>query len=88
MGPRDWQRHLRDDVARVDAGTVELVRSFGVEIVSSGDLIQLFEATWDDEQQAMHLAAAVHTNSAYAEAWQFIAKRVRTVGYVRETDVQ
>ncbi len=75
-------------IARVDAGTIELVRSLGVEIVSSGDLIQRFEATWDDEQWAMHLAAAVHTNSAYEAAWQFIAKRVRTVGSVRETDVQ
>jgi len=81
-------RNANPYVARVDAGTVELVRSFAAEILSSGDLIQLFEATWDDEQQAMHLAAAVHTNSAYAEAWQFIARRVRTVGYVRETDVQ
>ena len=81
-------RNANPYVARVDAGTVELVRSCGMEIVSSGDLIQLFEATWDDEQQAMHLAAAVHTNSAYAEAWQFIARRVRVVGYVRETDVQ
>src|SRR5262245_8030862 len=75
-------------VSRVDAGTLELVRSFGAEIVSSGDLIQLFEATWDDEQIAMHLAAAVHTNAAYAEAWQYIAKRIRSVGHVRETDVQ
>jgi len=31
-------------VSRVDAGTMELVRSFGVEVVSTGDLIQLFEA--------------------------------------------
>jgi Xaa-Pro aminopeptidase len=75
-------------VARVDAGTVELVRSFGVEVVSSGDLIQMFEATLDDEQIASHLAAAVHTNSAYSEAWQFIANRIRLVGYARETDVQ
>jgi Xaa-Pro aminopeptidase len=75
-------------VSRVDAGTVELVRGFGVEIVSSGDLVQQFEATWDDEQIAMHLAAAVHTNSAYAAAWDFIAKRIRTVGNVRETAVQ
>src|SRR5687767_6971888 len=37
-------------VSRVDAGTVELVRSFGPEVDSSGDLIQLFEATWDAEQ--------------------------------------
>jgi Xaa-Pro dipeptidase len=75
-------------VARIDAGTIELVRSFGVEIVSSGDLIQRFEATWDDEQWQMHLAAAAYTNSAYDEAWQFIAKRIRIVGNVRETDVQ
>ena len=75
-------------VSRIDAGTIELVRSFGVEIVSSGDLIQRFEATWDDEQWQMHLAAAVHTNSAYEMAWRLIAERVRTRGSVRETEVQ
>ena len=44
-------------VSRVDAGTIELVRGCGVEIVSSGDLIQQFEATWDDEQWQMHQEA-------------------------------
>jgi Xaa-Pro aminopeptidase len=75
-------------VSRIDAGTIELVRSFSVEIVSSGDLVQRFEATWDDEQWQMHLAAAVHTNSAYDLAWRLIAERVRTQGSVRETEVQ
>jgi Xaa-Pro aminopeptidase len=75
-------------ISRVDAGTIELVRARGVDIVSSGDLIQEFEATWDDEQWAMHLAAAACTNSAYSQAWEFIAKRVRIVGSVRETEVQ
>ena len=41
-------------VSRVDAGTIELVRGCGVEVVSSGDLIQQFEATWDDDQWKMH----------------------------------
>ncbi len=45
-------------VSRVDAGTVELVRSFGVEVVSSADLVQRFEAVWTPEQAASHLAAA------------------------------
>ena len=36
-------------VAKVDAGTVDLVREQGVQVVSSGDLISVFEATWDDE---------------------------------------
>src|SRR5579884_2485878 len=48
-------RNANPYVSRVDAGTVELVRSFGVEIVPSGDLIQQFEACWDDDQWAMHL---------------------------------
>src|SRR5579872_1144349 len=36
-------------VARVDAGTIELVRQLGIEVVSSGDLIQRFAANWDGD---------------------------------------
>ena len=45
-------------ISRVDAGTVEAVRELGVEIVSSGDLVQRFEATWTAAQLASHRAAA------------------------------
>ncbi len=45
-------------VSRVDAGTAEAIRKRGVEIVSSGDLVQQFEATWSAEQLALHRAAA------------------------------
>jgi Xaa-Pro dipeptidase len=75
-------------ISRVDSGTVELVRSFGVDVVSSGDLIQLFESAWDDDQERSHFEAAVHTDSAYARAWRFIAERVRKDGAVDERDVQ
>jgi Xaa-Pro aminopeptidase len=74
-------------VARVDAGTVELVRSLGVEPVSSGDLVQSFEATWDDEQWAMHLEAARHTRTAFDRAFAFIGQRVAADGSVRESTV-
>lgn len=74
-------------IAKVDAGTVELVKSFGVEPLPSGDLIQLFEATWDDEQWAMHLEATKHTRSAYDRAFGFIAERVRKNGSVKESEV-
>lgn len=49
-------------VSRVDAGTLELVRALGVEVVSAGDLIQEFEATWTPAQRASHerAAAALH----------------------------
>jgi Xaa-Pro aminopeptidase len=81
-------RNANPYVSRVDAGTVELVRSCNVEIVPSGDLIQLFEACWDDEQWQMHLEAARHTSSAYDVAWRFIAERARAGQKVHETEVQ
>jgi Xaa-Pro aminopeptidase len=81
-------RNANPYVSRVDAGTVELVRSFGVEVASSGDLVQLFEACWSDEQWAMHQEAARHTRSAFDAAFAFIAERVRSKGSVRETEVQ
>src|SRR3954470_24198206 len=75
-------------ISRVDAGTIELVRSCGVEVVSSGDLVQQFEATWDDDQIAMHFEAARHTDSAYSVAWQFIADKTRGGGQTSEMEVQ
>jgi len=81
-------RNANPYVSRVDAGTIELVRSFGVEVLPSGDLIQLFEACWDDEQWAMHLEAAKHTRSAYDAAFAFVAERVRQRGSVLESEVQ
>lgn len=45
-------------LSRVDAGTVEAIGSRGIEIVSSGDLVQQFEATWSADQLASHQAAS------------------------------
>ena len=45
-------------VSRVDAGTIELIRSYDVEVVSSADLIQTFEACWTDRQLESHRFAA------------------------------
>src|SRR5262245_47438932 len=64
-------------VSKIDAGTIELIRSFGIEVVSSGDLIQTFEATWDDDQERTHFDAAKKTDAAYGIAWKFIADGVR-----------
>ncbi len=75
-------------ISRVDGGTIELVRGCGVDVVSSGNLIQRFEATWDDAQWQMHLAAEQVTKSAYDMAFPLIADRVRQGGTIRETEVQ
>jgi Xaa-Pro aminopeptidase len=81
-------RNANPYISRVDAGTVELVRSCGLEIIPSGDLVQVFEACWSDEQWAMHQKAAQHTRSAFSAAFAFIAERIRRDGSVRETEVQ
>jgi Xaa-Pro dipeptidase len=75
-------------VSKVDAGVLELVRSTGVEVVSSGDLIQRFEATWDDDQWAMHREAERFTTAAFDLAFGLIAERVGGGGTIRETEVQ
>jgi len=80
-------RNANPYISRVDAGTIELVRGTGAEILSSGDLIQLFEATWDDEQWAMHREAERHTTSAFTRAWDFIAREVRAAGETTEKRV-
>jgi Xaa-Pro dipeptidase len=75
-------------ISRVDAGTFEAVRAHNIEVVSSGDLVQRFEAAWSDEQWRMHLAAAEKTTAAYDHAWRFIAAKIARHGSVHELDVQ
>ncbi|MFO0823404.1 MAG: M24 family metallopeptidase [Gemmataceae bacterium] len=81
-------RNANPYIGRVDAGTVELVRSFGCEVVASGDLIQLFEAVWDADQEKSHFEAAKLCREAYDVAFKFIADEIRAKGKVMETAVQ
>lgn len=74
-------------ISRVDAGTVELVRSFGCEVASSGDLISLFESVLSEEQLQSHLRASAVTNAAFDRVWAFIARRIREAGSVQESEV-
>jgi Xaa-Pro aminopeptidase len=82
------ERNANPYIGRVDAGTVELVKSFGCEVVGSGDLIQQFEATWDDDQERSHFEAARLCRAAYDVAFDFIAGEIRAKGKSTETAVQ
>ncbi len=75
-------------ISRVDAGTVELVRACGCEIVSSGDLVQQFEATWDQEQEQSHFRAAELCRQAFDVAFGFIREQIRIHGSTTESAVQ
>jgi Xaa-Pro aminopeptidase len=74
-------------IGLVDAGTVELVRSFGKEIVSSGDLVARFEAAWTEEQIASHFAARDAIDAIIPEAFKEIGRRARS-GNVTEYEIQ
>ena len=63
-------------VSRVDAGTVEAVRQLGVDVVSSGDLVQRFEAIWSDEALATHRAASDRLYRIKDRAFQLVTERV------------
>jgi len=81
-------RNANPYIGRVDAGTVELVKSFGCDVVASGDLIQLFEAVWDADQEKSHFEAATLCRAAYDVAFSFITSEIKANGKVMETAVQ
>ncbi|HEX3409273.1 MAG TPA: M24 family metallopeptidase [Candidatus Binataceae bacterium] len=64
-------------VSRVDAGTVELVRSMGVEVVSAADLIQRFEAVLTVAQLAGHRRAAMALRDIVNQTFAEVSRRVR-----------
>lgn len=74
-------------IGLVDAGTVELIRSFGKEIVSSGDLVARFDAALSPEQIESHYAARDVIDRLIPEAFKEIGKRVRA-GNVTEFEIQ
>ena len=75
-------------VSRVDAGTIELVRSLGAEPVTSADLVQLFEAVWTDEQYRSHVTAADNIHNIIQEAFAEVGRRLRAGEEVTEYEIQ
>jgi Xaa-Pro aminopeptidase len=75
-------------ISRVDAGTIELVRSFGIDIISSADLVQVFEAVWNDEQLQTHLDAAKHMREIVDEIVKEVRRRVRENATINELEIQ
>ena len=75
-------------VSIVDAGTVELIRSFGVEVVSSGDLVGLFEAHLSMEDFASHEKAGEIMHMVKDETFREIGRRIKAGQNPREVEIQ
>ncbi|HEY3440229.1 MAG TPA: M24 family metallopeptidase [Paludibaculum sp.] len=75
-------------VSNVDAGTVELVRSCGVEIRTSANLIQRFEAVWSAAQYDSHKRAQVKVDAVRRAAFDKVSSSLRAKAAITEVDIQ
>src|SRR5580698_5157696 len=75
-------------VAMVDAGTVELVRSLGVEIATSANMVQYFESRWSKAQLESHLEAGRRVDRVRREAFERVGEKLRASERVTEWDIQ
>ena len=75
-------------ISKVDAGTVEMIRRAGTEVVSSADLIQQLEAVWSETQLKSHIKAAESLRKIVDLTFQEIGKRARTSQGTTETEIQ
>ncbi|MDF1545274.1 MAG: M24 family metallopeptidase [bacterium] len=74
-------------IGLVEAGTIELVRSFNVEIVTSADLVARFQACLTVEQIALHRIAAGNVMDTKSLAFAFIKERIERNETIIEYDV-
>ncbi len=75
-------------LSRVDAGTLEVVRGLGAEVVSSAELVQRFLCRWDAAQVESHRRALAGIEAAKDAAFARIGAALRRGETLRETDVQ
>ncbi len=75
-------------ISRVDAGTIELVRSLGADVVTSADLVQRFEAVWTDDQYASHRLAADALRQIVDEAFGRVRHEIACGAIFTERDLQ
>ncbi|MDP6667503.1 MAG: M24 family metallopeptidase [Dehalococcoidia bacterium] len=64
-------------VGRVDAGTIELVRSLGAEVVSSGDVIQYATERWTPDQLQSHFFAVEALDRIVKQTFEYVGENIR-----------
>jgi Xaa-Pro aminopeptidase len=74
-------------VSMVDAGTIEMVRKCGVEIVPSSNIIQYFASRWTDEGYRLHMETVPKVHEIRLRAFETIAKKVRSGTKVTEYEI-
>jgi Xaa-Pro aminopeptidase len=75
-------------VSKVDAGTFEQIKSYGVNIVSSADLISMFDAVWTGDQYKENRVVAYALNTIVDDAFGFIREKISNLNVTNEYEVQ
>lgn len=75
-------------ISRVDAGTLEFIRSCGCDVVSSANLVQMFEARWSDDQLKSHVQSVANLRTIVFDAFDRIADHIRSKKRITEYDIQ
>jgi Xaa-Pro aminopeptidase len=75
-------------ISRVDGGTLEAVRKRGVDVQSSGDLVQRFEAGWDAHGLETHREASKALYRIKDKAFERVARNVRDRVSTTEFEIQ
>jgi Xaa-Pro dipeptidase len=75
-------------VDRVPAGVVEMIRSAGAEVVTSGELVTRLYAVWTPDNVASHQRAAERIRGIARQAFDFAATRARSLRPAHEHDVK
>ena len=75
-------------IGLVDAGTVELVKSLGIQVESSANLVQMFEARWSAAALESHLSAGEAIHKIVRQTFQWIGDAARQGKAIGEYEVQ
>lgn len=81
-------RNANPNISVVDAGTLEVIKGFGIEVSSSADLLQYYTSVLDEKQIASHLEASLVLETSFSRAWDLIADSLREGRRITEYDVQ
>jgi Xaa-Pro dipeptidase len=82
------EKGLLPRVSLADFGSVDYIRSLGIEVASSADIIQFFTAAYSDRSYQLQRKADELTLKIKDEAFAQIRKDIETKGLSDEYDIQ
>ncbi len=75
-------------ISKIDAGTFELLKSFKLNLISSGDLIQQFDACLSKIQLNTHINVSKELDEVLKKALQYIKHKVQKHQEITELSLQ